>query len=153
LPPYYPVYELLFGPDDDESDYFYTGNAEDMDYLTRLTLQLGAVAIDENRNRTDQSVLDMTRDLIAGLPTGAHIDSNGIVDGNGDKILSGVFITANGLLGINIKEYKLLPPMLIKVIRLLNRDIMIFYLYEGRWNSILVPAGADLPVGLPFGSI
>ncbi|MCR5232621.1 MAG: hypothetical protein K6E53_01750 [Lachnospiraceae bacterium] len=95
----------------------------------------------------------MTRDLIAGLPTGAHIDSNGIVDGNGDKILSGVFITANGLLGINIKEYKLLPPMLIKVIRLLNRDIMIFYLYEGRWNSILVPAGADLPVGLPFGSI
>ena len=85
-------------------------------------------------------------DLLAQLPTGAHIEGKRILDKDGNEIPLGVFITDSGLLGINIKKYSSLPSMLIRYIRLLRRDLAIYYRYEDRWYVIIVPANAEMPV-------
>ena len=134
------------GDNDGGSTYNNNGDAEDLDYLTKLTLYLGAIALGTNESMLGDKELVNAADLLAQLPTGAHIEGKRILDKDGNEIPLGVFITDSGLLGINIKKYSSLPSMLIRYIRLLRRDLAIYYRYEDRWYVIIVPANAEMPV-------
>ena len=130
--------------DDYWEDYWddYYSYYEYMDYLAQLSLYLETLA---DYTNGDLQMAEAAK-LMAMLPAGVHIEGNRILDNNGNEIKSGLFVTDAGLLGINIMESRVLPPELVSMIRLLNRDIAIFYMYQGRWYVIIIPAGTELPV-------
>jgi hypothetical protein len=72
------------------------------------------------------------------------ISEDKLVDESGNEIQTSLFITPQGRLCLNMRYFKTLSPELIKAIDSYDMDIEIFFMWDGKLCSFIIPRGTKI---------